>query len=444
MGGGCGWPVVDFLRSERAGTTAIAGIFVTLVAVLTLGVVVDAQWLGFNHARAAHAAQSGAVAAAIELRTLSSTDTDAEVVERLEAAAYRLAWLNLAWDLSADPFDEDDLLITVVADRDAGRVDLEATVRLSGLLFAPFYALFPGTADLASADRVVTVTAAAERARLPISVVLALDSSASMRAGLDGRPDPGSVGASTRFASTQVAAGVLIDALVPNPADPVRVAFIPWGAAACVDAAVCAVTVSPYHFYSPPADEIVGFSGDAGAVRASLAGLRLWSYATYSASALDAAAVLLAGEDASSKRVVVLLTDGEDTLASSGDNCPPRQYGPIPAKWRSRKVVFNGVEVNEWYWDDRPGQKDYYYDFSVPACSEPRAAACSAVRAAGYELYVVAALAPALLTPLLESQLLSCVGGDSTKLFVDVGDSAALTSAFVEIADQLLPVRRVF
>lgn len=88
-----------------------------------------------------------------------------------------------------------------------------------------------------------------------------------------------------------------------------------------------------------------------------------------------------------------------------------------------------------------------------PSCSNSglgisRATACSEAKAAGIEIFVVAAMAPRHVSSALETALRACSSeadnSDGTYAFVNNSDAQGLEAAFTDIAQQLQVVRRVF
>ena len=109
--------------------------------------------------------------------------------------------------------------------------------------------------------------------------------------------------------------------------------------------------------------------------------------------------------NAGTRRVIVLLTDGEDN--------PCGIHDPL--------CRTNGVGMQ-------------------------RETACSAAKAAGTEIFVVAAMAPRNVSGALERSLRACSSGegrdDGRYVFVNNSDAASLEAAFAEIGTELRTIRR--
>ena len=75
-----------------------------------------------------------------------------------------------------------------------------------------------------------------------------------------------------------------------------------------------------------------------------------------------------------------------------------------------------------------------------------RIAACAAAKAAGSEVFVIAAMDPGLVSTSFEYDLRACSSEPSdspgTHVFVNIATPDALVAAFADIAKQLLVVRR--
>lgn len=112
-------------------------------------------------------------------------------------------------------------------------------------------------------------------------------------------------------------------------------------------------------------------------------------------------------EGAGVRKVVVLLTDGEDNLCG----------------------------------------------FRDPACANtdvgfPRATACAAVKSAGTEIFVITAMEPRQLSGAMADALRACSSAsdnpDGSYVFLNNADAASLEAAFADIGNQLRTVRRLY
>ena len=77
-----------------------------------------------------------------------------------------------------------------------------------------------------------------------------------------------------------------------------------------------------------------------------------------------------------------------------------------------------------------------------------RGIACSAVKKAGTEIFVVAAMAPAKVSGALKTSLEACSSQadnpDGTYVFINNATADVLEGAFADIAKQLQIIRRVY
>ncbi len=112
-------------------------------------------------------------------------------------------------------------------------------------------------------------------------------------------------------------------------------------------------------------------------------------------------------EGAGVRKVIVLLTDGEDDLC-----------GPQDPACETNPVGF------------------------------PRAAACAAAKAAGSEIFVITAMAPRNVSGDMADALRACSSAsdnsDGSYVFLNNADSASLEAAFADVASQLRVVRRLY
>ena len=174
-----------FLRSTRAGATAIAAAAVTVMAVGGVALITDHVWLVDQRDTLKSAANSASLAATLALNRMLVADptvSDAALKAALTPVARRYIELNLS-HLPAARLTraKQTLVITLAVNRREGRVDVAAEADLGGTLVARALPLLGGDTGPAT----MQATAAVECASTAIEVVLALDVTASMHAKID-------------------------------------------------------------------------------------------------------------------------------------------------------------------------------------------------------------------------------------------------------------------
>ena len=225
-----------FVRSTRAGSTALAAAAVTVMAVGGGVLVGDHVWLTDQRDTLKSAADAAGVAATIELTELLKSNpgvSDAALKSELQSVAERFVKLNLGY-LPPDRYAKAmaTLVVEVFPDRGRRTVDVSVRADLGGSLFAgqmPFLGGYSGPEDgIQQESRAETYTS-------PVEVVLAIDISGSMNADLRGKSSRRGSG-DRRIDIVQRAAKSLVEILNPNPADRVAVAIVPWNLAVRLDA----------------------------------------------------------------------------------------------------------------------------------------------------------------------------------------------------------------
>jgi Mg-chelatase subunit ChlD len=285
------------------------------------------------------------------------------------------------------------LTIDVQPDRTQGTVRVSVEADLGGFLFAGRLPFLSGVEAIGSMKAVSGV----ESANAPVAVVLAIDTSNSMQDTLDGRR------ASTtdsRMQIVQRAADDMVRILGPNARDPVAIGVVPWSHTACVDQIECDRNNGQVAL--PPSTDPITVSHAINSLVADGLGTRSTFGLTVGKDFLDKA-------PNKQRKVLVLLTDGEDNLCLRPDgrrrNCSPQ------------------------------------------AARLDQAAACTAAKDAGIEIFVVAAMEPTLVSGPHGDALRDCSSdGDSPGEHVFLNNVAAenLQTAFAHIANQLVMMRRVY
>ena len=230
-----------FLRSARAGATAIAAAVVTIMTVTTSALVTDHMALVDQRDLLKSAADAGGMAATFALnRRLgeSPTVSDAELDAFVQGVARRYVLLNLQ-HLPEDrlAIATATLVVDVVSDRQLRTVTVSAEADLGGTVLSRH---IPMLAD-AEPSGPTRVRAEIESTENPVEVVLAIDASSSMwdtlladmpnctpnsitrPCSIDAYPD-------ARIAIVQRAAKHLVEILEPSADDRIAVGVVPWHA----------------------------------------------------------------------------------------------------------------------------------------------------------------------------------------------------------------------
>ena len=371
------------------------------MAMACVGLIIDHNWLVAQRDLLKSASDAAAVAATLRLEQLPETTSDDAVRVRLEPVARRYAHLNLSANVRSQELRPEDVGLTLAVDRRAGTVDvaLEADI---GSVLAGWLHDYSGPARMRK-------HAGVERATVPVAVALALDTSLSMLAGLQSNDLDTATPPSSRLSIVQEAAKELVTVLDPNPRDPVSIALVPWNKDVCRAGEACADSEST----------VVSPSTSPAAVRGAIDTLRLVGGGTYSAGGLRAAMDTLAPVPEQIHKAIVLLTDGEDNLWSPDITHMCGRYDSSSRQW----VI----------------------DYDDPRCLRPRREACADAKAAGIEIFVVAAMAPEQVSGRLERELRACATTDEdSHVFVNNATAADITEAFQRIGKQLTPLRRIY
>ena len=228
-----------FVRSTRAGATAITAAAVTVMTVGGAALVIDHAWLVDQRDVLKTAADAAGIAATLEMNRQLDKDptvSDADLQIVLKAVAERYVVLNLQ-HLPQDRLARavSTLVVAVVLHRAPDTVDVSAEADLGGTLLSQNMPFFDSS-DTSQRVRVVSQT---EKIVNPIEVVLAIDVSTSMWDLLDGRhsctdsdvkrgcpADDGRENA--RISIVRSAAKDLVAILGPSAETRVAVGVVPW------------------------------------------------------------------------------------------------------------------------------------------------------------------------------------------------------------------------
>ena len=148
-----------FVRSTRAGATAITAAAVTVMTVGGAALVIDHAWLVDQRDVLKSAADAAGIAATLEMNRQIDKDpavSDADLQTMLEAVAERYVVLNLQ-HLPQDRLAKavSTLAVAVVLHRAPDTVDVSAEADLGGTLVSQHLPLFAST-DTLSRVRVVS------------------------------------------------------------------------------------------------------------------------------------------------------------------------------------------------------------------------------------------------------------------------------------------------
>ena len=216
-----------FLRSTRAGATAIAAAAVTVMAVGAAALVSDHVWLVDQRDTLKSAADSASIAATLEMSRKLEADSavsDEDLEEHLDSVVKRYIELNLS-HLPATRLAraKETLDVELTIDRAESRVAVVANADLGGTLVARALPLLGGY----TGPEKMQATAAVECAGNAIEVVLALDVTASMHARID--PNAPAGGDNRRLNAVVKAAKALVKKLGATcDGRTIAVGVVPW------------------------------------------------------------------------------------------------------------------------------------------------------------------------------------------------------------------------
>ena len=212
--------VVRFLRETYGGATAFAAVAVTMMTLGGTALIADHIWLVHQRDLIKSAADSAAIAATLELQELSGSISDDDAATQLQPIAERYVRLNLASNLpeAARTKMQDTLKVNVEVDRSVGSIDVIANADLGGTLIAKWLLSYSGPEEMVADSGVEGSLGATE-------IVLAIDTTGSMRYTLDGSSQGGP---NSRMNIVKQAAVNLVDVLESFPNSVVAVGIVPW------------------------------------------------------------------------------------------------------------------------------------------------------------------------------------------------------------------------
>ena len=285
--------VINFLRSARAGATTLTAAAVTIMTVMGTALIVDHTWLVSKRDILQTAADAGTVATTMRLRGMPKTTTDAAAMPILQETAERYVWLNLASNLP----DENDLTrqsvtVTLNVDRANGIVNVDVEAPIGNTLLARIVEYYGPDS--------ITVKAGADAGIGPVWAVLALDTSRSMNQTLDGRvaTNPEDM----RISIVQDAATDFVETVhIENEQyGDVSIGLVPWA-------------WSVHSVLAPTTTKAT--------TTTAIDALLPTGRATASSRGMKKARELLESAPDGSRKVIVLLTDGQDNIDVNGGRC---------------------------------------------------------------------------------------------------------------------------
>ena len=364
--------ILSFLRSTRAGATAITAAAVTIMTVAGVGFVSDHVWLVSQRDLLKAAAESASIAATQRLRSLPAGLQDAVLEADLQDVSERYVRFILEENLGASAPAPTDTKVTIDIDRPMGIVGVDVTAPIGWQLFGSVM----GGEDSGPIE--ISVGAGAEAGSGAVWAVLAIDVSRTMNQALDGGSTV--TDAEKRINIVRAAAKEFVTAVGPDPDIPVAIGVVPWA-------------WSVYGVLSP--------STTTATIGSTLDRLNPTGGATASSRGLKRSRELLDVAPEGARRVIVLLTDGEDNRSVTGGACGN----------------------------------------SRADCPKFRKAECDGAKQDGVSIFVIAAMANT--AGALAGQLRECASSEA-HAFINTADAQAMRDTFGQIAGQIKPLRRTY
>ena len=301
-------------------------------------------------------------------------DEDALQTE-LESVARNWVLLNLSY-LPKTRFERarDSLELTVAPDRENGTVEVLAKADLGGSILARHLGI---TGHYKGPEKALG-RAGAEQLHEAVWAILAIDVSNSMNKDLDGQwANP----PNRRFDIVGGAARLFVDSLSPDRERGVAIGVVPWD-------------------HDVVTRDVLAPSTDRQVITRRIDRLASRGGATRSSAGLQEGRRQLANAPEDARKVLVLLTDGEDNRLSATESC----YS------------------------------------SAPRCLQPRRDQCRAAKGEGIEIFTVTAMSPMHVSAALGQELTACASS-SDHAFLNNSDAGELRDAFSTIAASLKPLR---
>ena len=212
-----------FLRSTRAGATAITAAAVTIATVGGAALLMDQVWLVDQRDALKSASTAAATAATLAMRRRVASDptiSDDDLKAALEPVARRYVLMNFQ-HLSSERYDAmlASLGVEVLPNKNLGTVDVDVQADLGGSIFSAMFASGGGSAS----SGMTRAASRVENTIIPAEVVLSIDISGSMNQRLD--PDS----SAPRVDIVKRAARDMVAILNPNAENRKALGVVPWG-----------------------------------------------------------------------------------------------------------------------------------------------------------------------------------------------------------------------
>ena len=390
--------MIRFLQDVSGGATSITAAMLAVMAVGGTALISDHVWLVDQRDVLKSAADAAAAAATLERNRLPDGLSDRKLNRKLRATAKRYVKLNLA-HLPKDRYERalETLVVNVFPNRHQDTVGVTAEADLGGTLLASRLPLFADSVDPSK----MSVQAGVERVREPVDLVLAIDTSTSMKLKLNGRPTRNAD--RSRLEIVRRAALQVVDIFDGSA----HIGVIPWSNVVNVQRAqwpaMFAHDINNHARYP----RVLPLTDNAQAARSAINGLDAVGNGTKSVLGI-AGGVHHLRAGTSDMQAIVLLTDGMD------NECP----------------------------------RNWPRSCSAPEVVRIRAAECTRAKEAGIRVFVVAAMAPRQVSGELADQLRACSSEaddpEGTYTFLNNANAESLEAAFLNIAGQLQPMRKIY
>lgn len=215
-----------FASGTQAGATSIAAVLLTAGTVAAAALATDHLWLVDQRDVLKTAAEAASIAATLDIDRQLTTDpdiSDADLEAALIPTANRYVLVNLT-HLAPERLQKatESLEVTLTLDRAQRTVGVTARADLGGTLLSrhlPLLGEYEG-------PEAIAVKAGVQNEATPVELVLAIDTSETMKLNLEGRY--AAWGSDQRMAHVKRAARALVDVLQPDAHSHVAIGVVPW------------------------------------------------------------------------------------------------------------------------------------------------------------------------------------------------------------------------